>query len=205
MLVTHDVACYAIADNSVTRGEKELFMVFLLYIIETDEDLALVNELFVNHHKELFNIAMSMLRNKQNAEDALQEGFVKIINNLQNIQKIPCPERIRFCVVILKNVSVDILRKQKRSIHSDNLYDISDKSELDIEDEYIRKEDVETLLRVFDKLNRVDRQLILLRYCDDLPFKQIGNILEISEEVAKKRAQRLLTKLRKGIDLSNME
>lgn len=180
-------------------------MVFLLYIIETDEDLALVNELFVNHHKELFNIAMSMLRNKQNAEDALQEGFVKIINNLQNIQKIPCPERIRFCVVILKNVSVDILRKQKRSIHSDNLYDISDKSELDIEDEYIRKEDVETLLRVFDKLNRVDRQLILLRYCDDLPFKQIGNILEISEEVAKKRAQRLLTKLRKGIDLSNME
>jgi len=180
-------------------------MVYLIFVIESEEDSALVNELFVSHNKKLFNIALSIVNNKDIAEDALQDGFIKIINNLQKIQKIPSHERVRFCVVIVKNASVSILRKNSRLLYSEDLTYPQEDTLTNIEDEYLEKEDIAAMLQYLGQLSPSDRQLILLRHGDGLPYKEIGNFFGISEELARKRAQRILSKMRKAMALSNTE
>ena len=72
-------------------------MIWFLFVISSEEDSQLVNELFAEYNKELLRVAMRIVRNKDDAEDALQSGFLNIINNLQKIRKISRPEMIRFC------------------------------------------------------------------------------------------------------------
>lgn len=176
-------------------------MVYVLFVIASEEDLALVNELFINHNKELLNLAMSIVNDKNNAEDALQDGFIKIIANIRKFPAIPSPERIKFCVVIVRNISVSILRKKTNNSSIEDLGDVPNVKAQSIEDDYLEKEDIAAMLQSFQKLCPGDRQLILMRYGDGWPYKEIGNSFGISEELAKKRTQRVLSKLRKQIGL----
>ena len=48
-----------------------------------------------------------------------------------------------------------------------------------------------------DRLNPDDRRFIYLRYVEEMGYKEIGELLNISVDAAKKRGQRLVKKVRK--------
>ena len=50
---------------------------------------------------------------------------------------------------------------------------------------------------VIDQLNPDDRHFIYLRYTLEMGYREIGELLNISEDAAKKRGQRLVKKLQK--------
>lgn len=174
-------------------------MIFVLLAITCEEDLELVDELFKKYNKELYSISMSIVHDKNNAEEALQEAFIRIIDKIQRIQKIPRPEMIKFCVVIVKNISVDILRKKSKVTYLEDLGHLPDAEIHDVEDDFIRKEDTDTLLRALDKLSSGDRQLIRLRWGEGISFKQMGALLGITDALANKRTQRAVRKLREAM------
>lgn len=102
-----------------------------------------------------------------------------------------------FCVIIVKNASVDVLRENRRSAHFDSWNGVSDESCDDIADECIRNADVHKLSEMIDRLDADERRLVYLRYAEQMGYKEIGQLLNISEDAAKKRGQRLVRKLRK--------
>ena len=53
------------------------------------------------------------------------------------------------------------------------------------------------LTEVIDQLDPDDRHFIYLRYTLEMGYREIGELLNISEDAAKKRGQRLVKKLRK--------
>ena len=64
-------------------------------------------------------------------------------------------------------------------------------------DECIRNADIHRLAEVIDQLASDDRYFIYLRYTLEMGYREIGELLSISEDAAKKRGQRLVKKLRK--------
>lgn len=56
-----------------------------LSMVETEEEKDLVTELYNTYKQILFNVSMSILHNTADAEDAVQETFVRIISNLSKI------------------------------------------------------------------------------------------------------------------------
>ena len=54
-------------------------------MVETEEEKDLVTELYNTYKQILFNVSMSILHNTADAEDAVQETFVRIISNLSKI------------------------------------------------------------------------------------------------------------------------
>ncbi len=57
-------------------------------------------------------------------------------------------------------------------------------------------EDVDLLLRAFDTLRPADREILLLRFGEDLPLQEVASLLGISPAAAQRRAHRALNRLR---------
>ena len=137
------------------------------------------------------------MKSEEAAEDVVSTAFLKIMDNIEKISDLSCPQITAFCVTIVKNASIDVLRQLQKSVPIDYLDNISDESTDDIADECIRNADVHRLTEVIDQLDSDERQFIYLRYTLEMGYREIGKLLNISEDAAKKRGQRLVRKLRK--------
>ena len=57
----------------------------LLLMVETDDDKELVTKLFETYRQRMYNLAYGILKNDHDAEDAVSNAFMRIINNLHKI------------------------------------------------------------------------------------------------------------------------
>ena len=145
----------------------------------------------------MYNISFNILKDKHDAEEALAQAFLKIVDNIEKISKLSCPQIEPYCVIIVKNETMNIIRKRKKLVNIEDIDHLSISNGKDnIENEYLKTADKEKLLACIDKLSEEERYLIYLRFVNEMKFKDIGKLLDISEEAAKKRGQRILKKLR---------
>ena len=172
-------------------------MIILLLSILNDEQRALVERIFHEHNIHFQRISFNIVKSEETAKDAVSVAFVKIMENIEKISDLPCPQMTAFCVTIVKNISIDVLRQLPQSIHIDYWDNISDANVDTVLDECIHNADVCKLSELIDRLNPDDRRFIYLRYVEEMGYKEIGELLNISVDAAKKRGQRLVKKVRK--------
>lgn len=172
-------------------------MMILLLGVLNDEQRALVERIFREHRGRFLRISFKIVRSEETAEDVVSTAFIKIMDNIEKIADLPCPQMTAFCVTIVKNASIDVLRDSRRSTELDNWDGVSDECSDDLADECIRNADVRRLTGLIDRLDPDDRRFVYLRYAEEMGYKEIGQLLNISEDAAKKRGQRLVKKLRK--------
>jgi len=96
-------------------------VVYLLSIILSAVDLDIDEknkfEAVYNRHKNaLFNQAMSIVKNEKDAEDILQEAFIKIAKNIKSFDDIKSKETLSFLIVITKNTAYDYIRKSSKIV-----------------------------------------------------------------------------------------
>ena len=172
-------------------------MLMLLFAVLNDEQRALVERIFREYRVRFQRISFNIVKSEKTAEDVVSTAFVKIMDNIEKVSELSCPQMTAFCVTIVKNASVDVLRENRRSAHLDSWDSVLDESCDDIADECIRNADVDRLAELIDRLDADERRLVYLRYAEQMGYKEIGQLLNISETGAKKRGQRLVRKLRK--------
>lgn len=172
-------------------------MMILLFGVLNDEQRALVERIFHEHRVHFQRISFKIVKSEEAAEDVVSTTFVKIMDNIEKISELPCPQMTAFCVTIAKNTSIDVLRHSQQSVHLDRWDCVSDESSDDLADECIHNADVRKLTELIDRLDPDDRRFVYLRYAEEMGYKEIGELLNISEDAAKKRGQRLVKKLRK--------
>ena len=59
-----------------------------LSMVETDEERDLVTRIYTHFERMMYKIALGILKNPQDAEDAVSEAFIRIIKNLDKISMI---------------------------------------------------------------------------------------------------------------------
>jgi RNA polymerase sigma-70 factor (ECF subfamily) len=162
----------------------------------SDDQIDFVNELFLKMNTKLYNISFKILMNKFDAEEAVAQTFLKIIHNVEKISSLPCPQVEAYCVVILKNESMNIIRKQKKLLQVEDLdYFNQEDNESIIEQELIETLNKEFLISCINRLSEDERYFVHLRFVNEMKFKDISKLLGVSEEAAKKKRQRILKKL----------
>ena len=62
----------------------------------------------------MFYIARRILPGEADAEDAVHQAFVSIIENLKKISEIRCPKTRSYVVIITERKAIDILRSRSR-------------------------------------------------------------------------------------------
>lgn len=62
----------------------------------------------------MFYIAQRILPGEADAEDAVHQAFVSIIENLKKISEVRCPKTRSYVVIITERKAIDILRSRSR-------------------------------------------------------------------------------------------
>ena len=141
-------------------------------------------------------VAHQILNHPSLAEDAVQEAFLRVIRRRD--QYVASYSFASWNYAILRHVCVDILRKIKRDQHLvEQLH-----GERDAQSSSPALSDHASLL---NRLPAREKTVLELRVVHSLSFKEIGAALDISEEAAKKRAQRGLRRLRERLGTGRPE
>ena len=164
-------------------------------MVETEEEKDLVTELYNTYKQILFNVSMSILHNTADAEDAVQETFVRIISNLS---KIDCANEKRskaYIFVVTRNICYDILRKKHKVVFLDDDRELVDTEILT---------DVLTVQNNIKMLSPLLKNVSTLYFAEEFTVEQISGMLDISAESVYKaisRARNIL--LQKQGDMKN--
>ncbi|MEA3227164.1 MAG: sigma-70 family RNA polymerase sigma factor [Planctomycetota bacterium] len=140
--------------------------------------------------KPAVRMARQILSDRALAEDAVQESFLRVIRKRD--QYIPASPFSCWFYTIVRNVCLDMLHKLNREKET-------------IREVAVRCEpkslgtDMPEIPELLNVLARSDRDVLVFRIVHGLGFRDVAAALGISEEAAKKRAQRALRRLRARI------
>ncbi|MBD5128515.1 MAG: sigma-70 family RNA polymerase sigma factor [Ruminococcaceae bacterium] len=147
-----------------------------------DAEIELIKELFGTHKKMMFNIAFGILHNRSDAEDAVQDAFLSIINNIEKISRIPCREKVFYIVTIIENVSINKANKKKRHPTEDIEEHFEIASDYSVEkkaDEALLIKEIKSALT---ELSDRDYSIIYLYAFKQMTPKEIANEFGIREK-----------------------
>lgn len=119
----------------------------------------------------------------EDANDVLQNVFIKVWNNLQNFQGKSSLSTWLYRIAI--NESLDFLRKQKMADMVSSDEDLSVSSRL-MSDEYFNGDEIQARLQeAVARLPEVQRMVFNLKYFEEMKYSEISQILNTSEGALK--------------------
>jgi RNA polymerase sigma-70 factor (ECF subfamily) len=146
----------------------------------------------------MFRLALCVLRNREEAEDIVQEAMLKIWSGGEDIDN-----PAGYCTIVTKNLSLDRLR-QKEHRATVQIETVSDIAETNTPFHVMqKKEQADLLEQLIANLPEQKRILIQLRDIEGESYKQIAQMLNISESRVKTdlfRARQQLKQFYKNID-----
>jgi len=160
-----------------------------------------IEEMYKDNFDTVFKYLYCLTRDFNTSEELTQETFYKA---LKNINKFKGESKLStWLCQIAKNLWYDEIKRKK--VKEISLEDSSGIVEIisneSIEDEAISKD---TRIKLFERLQKLDsvtREVIYLRITGDLSFKEIGTILNKTENWARVTYYRGKQKLKEVDDL----
>ena len=156
-------------------------------------------EIYDRYSLKVNAYCMSILNNKEQAEDVFQETFLKFYQNAQ-------PERIQksvigYLITIARNLCINANRDKKNTIPIEEFH-----FPVKIANEYEDKELSELISIALDLLSDNYKEVIVLKYFDGLKYDDIGDILGITASrarylvfIGKQKLKKILAPYFKGI------
>lgn len=158
-------------------------------------------ELFNRFSPLMLGVAMRYIKDKERAEDVIQDGFIKVYKNLYRFEHKGSLEGwIRRIVV---NTALDQLRKNKKNINDLHLDD--SKFEIVQKSEAIGILETEILMDIVQQLPDGYRVVFNMFAIEGYTHKEIAKSLKISESTSKSQYSRAKSVLRKTLKKYNIE
>lgn len=171
------------------RMEEELS-----WIRRAQKDPESFGPLYKKYHEQIFRYVYQRMDDEETAFDVTSQVFMKAMNNIHKYEYRGVPFA-SWLYRIAKSELYQSFRDKKaqRTVNIDNcqLYEIMEEFEDDNTDLQKKK-----LFDCLSKMKEKDMQLIEMRFFEKRSFKEIGEILEITENNAKVKAFRAIDKLK---------
>ena len=136
--------------------------------------------------RQMFALALSILKSYADAEDAMQETFLKVIQSINTYRKNGNARA--WLLSITRNTAIDIMRKKNNSLCVEDTAFVSKESK-----DFADKIAIEDALMTLD---REDREIVVLKIVSGLKFREISQLTELPLTTVQKRYQRALKKLK---------
>lgn len=169
------------------------------YIIEAQEELVDIERIIQEYGDSLLRMCTLYLKDKQLAEDAVQETFIKVYEKYHTFNHTS--EEKTWIMRIAINTCKNYMRGSwfKRITTGFDLETIS-KERVDVGLE--KKEQQEELVKEIIRLSPKYKEVILLYYYQEMSIREIAQILHIKEGTVKVRLQRARQQL--GVQLKEV-
>ena len=187
----------------------------------TDEMLALLyiqgdnrafDELLARNQQKLFNYIMFVVRDPETANDVFQETFIKVITKLQEGKYTDSGKFSFWLTRIAHNIMMDGYRQQKSAhiiepTEDNDLNKLRSNEVMDInrENEYVNTQIMDDVRRLMDALPAPQREVVYMRYYQDLSFKEIAEVTNVSINTSLGRMRYALINMRRMAKQYNIQ
>jgi RNA polymerase sigma-70 factor (ECF subfamily) len=185
----------------------------------TDEELVVAYahgentafDILLNRYKSnIYSYIYFIVHNREMAEDIFQETFVKAIITIKQGRYTENGKFRAWINRIAHNLIIDNYRQEKneQTISNDecevdllNNYKLSDGT---IEDEIVKEQILSDVKKLINYLPANQKEVLILRYYQDLSFKEIADITGVSINTALGRMRYAILNMRRIAEEKNM-
>ena len=179
----------------------------------SDEELALqyidgnnrAFDLLLNRNQsKLFSYILFVVRDQDTANDIFQETFVKVITKLHQRKYTTSGQFGAWIMRIAHNVIMDWYREQKAErivepTEDNDLSNLGGKDLLDsgIENQFVREQVMNDVKKMMNMLPATQREVVFMRFYQQLSFKEIAEMTNVSINTALGRMRYAILNLRR--------
>ncbi len=181
----------------------------LLYI---DGDNRAFDELLARNQQKLFNYIMFVVHDPEVANEVFQETFVKVITKLQEGKYTDSGKFSFWLTRIAHNIIMDGYRQQKSAhivepTEDNDLNKLRSADLMDInrENEYVNAQIMDDVRRMMEALPAPQREVVYMRYYQDLSFKEIAEATGVSINTSLGRMRYALINMRRMAHQYNIQ
>lgn len=183
------------------------------YASLTDEQLALLyvggdysafDVLLERNQQKLYSYILFVVHDPEVANDVFQETFVKVITKLQDGKYTDSGKFSFWLTRIAHNVMMDNYRHQKTTqivepTEDNDLNKLRSNDIMDInrENEYVNTQVMNDVRNLMDALPAPQREVVYMRFYQDLSFKEIAEITGVSINTSLGRMRYALINMRR--------
>ncbi len=149
--------------------------------------------IFQRYAKKIYRFIFFRIKEKDLADDLTNEVFLKMWQQIQADKKIDNLKA--YIYKITRNLLIDYYRKQRDEVDIENAKHLIDDNQDLINDITLTSEVIELLTKI-EFLREDYREVLLLRYVEDLSIAEIADILDKSPGAVKVTTHRAIKKLR---------
>ena len=152
--------------------------------------------LMLPHLDAAYNLAKWLLRNEQDAQDVVQEAFLRAFKSFSGFHG---SNGRAWLLTIVRNTSYTLLKKNRvadlttpfdEEIHASDDESVSAATILE------RSEDAELIREAMDELPADFREILVLRHLEGLSYKEIADIAQIPPGTVMSRLARARAELK---------
>jgi RNA polymerase sigma-70 factor, ECF subfamily len=155
---------------------------------EDDALAALLSSLVDQYASALYRVAFSVLRNPADAEDAVQEAFLRVLRHRDTLGEVR-DHRV-WLIRIVWNIVLDRKRRAKTRPETDDVADLArvlPSNGLSAEELAAAAQHHAHVLACVDRLPEKERQVLVLSAFEELSSVEIAAVLDITESSVRSR------------------
>lgn len=184
----------------------------------TDEELALsyaegnnraFDLLLQRNQSKLFSYILFIVHDRATAEDVFQETFVKVITHLRDGRYVASGRFGAWIMRIAHNVLMDWYREQSAQNIVDTGSDLSNVAGAElhvgsVENSFVNRQVLKDVRRLLDALPPAQREVVYMRFYQELSFKEIADTTSVSINTALGRMRYALLNMRRMARANNI-
>lgn len=167
-------------------------MLIYLQVIESDSERSKFEQLYIKYRVLMFYVAMKIVENESDAEDAVHQAFLSVAGNMDKVGRIDAPETQAYVVTITERKAIDILRGRRMVP--------TDLNEADLRGQQVPTPCDHGLADAMAGLPANYRTVLLLRYYNGYSTGEVAEILQMSRSAAQKLLWRAKKELKKKLE-----
>ena len=148
-------------------------------------------------YKRIYRYCQFNIGQRETAQDLCQETFLRAWKTLPSFSQRQGSSFQAYLFRISHNLVIDSKRK-KKEIRLAKYQDVEEPSYLDEQIE--RQETSQKLKEALAKLHPVERQIIVLRYFEEMTTTEVARVVGLREGTLRVRAHRVLKKLKQLLE-----
>ncbi|MBD8349261.1 RNA polymerase sigma factor [Dysgonomonas sp. HGC4] len=158
-------------------------------------DAVTFKEKYIPYHQKLYRVAYRLLEDACDAEDVVQEAYIKLWNKRDELIDVTNSEA--YCVILLRNLCLDFLRAKKKHLFQSTEDTVLSDSMV-LSDEIETVDEIKHIETIIDLLPEQQRKIIKLRHFDDYSNEEIEEIMgltSVNVRVLMSRARKKIKEL----------
>ena len=162
------------------------------------------------HQDKVYTYIYLLVLNRQLAEDLFQDTFIKVVTSIKQQRYADSGKFVAWVNRIAHNLIIDYFRREQGEntlSHTDFDYDVFNNvklSDTNVEEEMVQEQLMHNVARMVDFLPDSQRDVVRMRFYDDLSFKEIADKTGVSINTALGRMRYALINMRKMAEDNNM-